>query len=81
MAELNKRDLTKQVEFLCNQKAKEFKSLGYDNIDGEKIWECVSSKYTDEQPHIHQIINDILTLKAANYMNWMMLKVYKDEEF
>lgn len=81
MTELNKRDLTRQIELLCKQKSEEFKAFGYDNIGGEQIWECVNSKYSDEQPHIHQIVSDILSLKAENYMNWMMLKVYKGEEF
>lgn len=80
MSGMNRHDLTKQVELLCNQKAEEFKALGYDNVDGEQIWECVSSQYLGEQPHIHQIVNDILILKATNYMNWMMIKVYKGEE-
>ncbi len=80
MAELGKRDLTKQIELLCNQKAEEFAVFGYKNIDGAQIWECVSSQYIDAQPPIHEIVNDILTLQAGNYMNWLMLKVYKGKK-
>lgn len=73
-------ELNKQIEGLCNNKAKEFEIMGYKNITGELIWECVNSTYKGELPRLHKIVNDILTLKATNYMNWMMVKVYKGSE-
>lgn len=80
MNELGRRELTKQIELLCNEKAFEFSAQGYKNINGELIWECVSSQYEGDQPNIHQIVNDILSLKAASYMNWLMVRVYKGED-
>jgi hypothetical protein len=80
MSGLNARDLTKQIELLCNEKAVEFSAQGYKNINGELIWECVSSQYEGMQPNIHQIVSDILSLKPAHYMNWLMVRVYKGED-
>ncbi|OEG00218.1 hypothetical protein BHF71_05895 [Vulcanibacillus modesticaldus] len=71
-------DISRQIEELCNSKAEEFALMGYEHITGKSIWECVSENYNEnELPPLHQIVNDILTLKVTTYMNWMMVKVYK----
>lgn len=72
--------LNKQIEELCVSKAEEFALIGYENVTGEEIWKCVSeiNKYVDENlPPIHQIVNDILTLKPTKFMNWLTLNAYK----
>lgn len=74
---MEENELSKQIEQLCNSKAEEFLLLGYKNISGKTIWECVSEKYSDPLPEIHKIVNDILTLKATSYMNWITMKMYK----
>lgn len=74
-------DLNKQIEDLCNSKAKEFALMGYDNIKGHTIWQCVSEKYDENNlPPLHKIVNDILTLKVTTFMNWMTLNAYKGIE-
>lgn len=64
------------IEELCHSKAKEFKLLGYD-VEGADVWKCVSSKYKKGTPPLHQIVNDILSLRINVYMNWAMMEVYK----
>ncbi|MBO8172618.1 MAG: hypothetical protein H0Z33_12115 [Bacillaceae bacterium] len=73
-------ELNRHIEYLCKSKAEEFAILGYDNITGKDIWECVSASYQDELPPLHQLVNDILSLKVNTYMNWMTMKVYRNEE-
>nr|WP_274362780.1 MULTISPECIES: post-transcriptional regulator [unclassified Paenibacillus] len=64
------------IEEVCNSKAEEFHMLGYDRVSGKDIWDCVSSKYK-ETPPIHKVVNDILSLKPTQFMNWMTLSVWK----
>ncbi len=73
-------ELNRQVEDLCHSKAKEFNLMGYKNITGELVWECVYERYNGELPRLHKIVNDILSLKVTTYMNWMMMKAYKGSE-
>ena len=72
--------LNRDIERLCISKAEEFHLLGYENVTGKEIWDCVSSKYTDgAYPPLHRLVNDILSLKPHQFMNWMTLKIYKRE--
>ena len=75
---LSEKQLNKIVEELCMSKADEFSMLGYENVTGKEIWECISDRYKKGMPLLHQVVNDILSLKATQYMNWMtMTVVYK----
>ena len=72
---ISEDDLNRVVEKLCISKAEEFELLGYENISGQDIWECVSDKYKKGLPALHEIVNDILSLKTTSYMNWMTMNV------
>jgi len=73
--------LNKQIEELCNSKAEEFAFMGYENMTGRDIWQCVSEKYQEDNlPALHQIVNDILTLKVTTFMNWLTLHAYKTSD-
>lgn len=75
---LTEEQLNKVVEELCISKAEEFTMLGYENVTGKDIWECISDRYKKGMPLLHQVVNDILSLKTTQYMNWMtMTVVYK----
>jgi len=65
--------LNETIEALCLSKAKEFHILGYDQVTGLDIWNCVSSKYK-ELPPMHKLVNDILSLRSTKFMNWLMIK-------
>ncbi|USG64094.1 post-transcriptional regulator [Brevibacillus ruminantium] len=66
-----------QVASLCESKAEEFGLLGYENVGPKDIWECVTSSYK-QMPPLHQMVNDILSLKPNKYMNYLMLQMYKN---
>jgi hypothetical protein len=70
-------DLKEQLWSLCQSKAYEFKMLGYEHVTAEEIWECVTSKYKKGVPRLHQVVNDILSLKVTKFMNWMTMKIYQ----
>ncbi|TCS96457.1 post-transcriptional regulator [Hazenella coriacea] len=76
---LREQELKKCIEDLCNSKAEEFRMYGYDNVTGEQVWACVSEKYHNGWPRLNRLVNDIMSLKANRFMNWLMLSVYKNE--
>ena len=75
LVELSEEALNRVVEDLCYSKAEEFSLLGYENVTGKEVWDCVSDKYKKGMPQLHQIVNDILSLKATQYMNWLTMNV------
>ncbi len=70
--------LNAMIEELCISKAKEFRQIGYEHVTGEDIWDCISEKYKKNgNPALHKVVNDILSLKSTQFMNWMTLSVYR----
>src|SRR5262249_22333692 len=79
---LSEYELNEVIESLCLSKVEEFIMLGYEHVSGKDIWDCVSDKYRKTGiPQLHQIVNDILSLKSTQFMNWMTLSVYKGAQF
>lgn len=75
-------DLNSVIEELCKSKAEEFQLIGYEHVTGEEVWQCVSEKYKKTgQPELHQLVNDILSLKAMGFMNFMTISAYKGTQF
>ncbi|MBO9609021.1 MAG: hypothetical protein J7639_23900 [Paenibacillaceae bacterium] len=74
--------LNATIENLCHSKASEFRMLGYEHVSGKDIWDCVSEKYDKTGiPGLHRIVNDILSLKSTQFMNWMTMRAYKGGSF
>ncbi|WP_230199091.1 post-transcriptional regulator [Risungbinella massiliensis] len=71
------QELFNSVERLCEVKAEEFRMCGYENVTSEQIWACVSESYRRGLPRVNRLVNDIMSLKANNFMNWLMVSVYK----
>ncbi len=75
-------ELSELIESLCESKAEEFRMIGYEHVSGKEIWQCVSDKYIKTgQPALHQIVNDILSLKVTQFMNFMTLSAYRGTHF
>ncbi|MEF2243315.1 post-transcriptional regulator [Paenibacillus sp. IITD108] len=75
-------ELDEMIEELCSSKAEEFRLIGYDNITAEEIWQCVSAPYAKKgRPALHQIVNDILSLKITQFMNFMTMSAFKGTLF
>ncbi|MGE5702711.1 MAG: post-transcriptional regulator [Clostridia bacterium] len=67
------------VSEICLSKAEEFSLMGYDSIGPEDVWKCVAGQYK-QVPPLHQLVNDILSLKITKYMNWVMISMYKNPD-
>lgn len=75
-------ELSVIIEELCNSKAEEFRMIGYEHVEGKEIWDCVSAKYAKTgQPELHQLVNDILSLKVTQFMNFMTISAFKGNPF
>ncbi|GAB6990922.1 post-transcriptional regulator [Paenibacillus pini] len=79
---LNAAELEGAIESMCQSKAEEFRLVGYEHVTSKDIWECVSSKYEKSGvPPLHQLVNDILSLKVLSFMNYMTISAYKGSIF
>ena len=65
-------------EMLCRSKAEELRLVGYEYVTSKDVWNCVSHKYEKQGiPPLHQLVNDILSLKATSFMNFMTVSAYR----
>lgn len=77
--EMTGEELTEAVIELCRVKAEELRYLGYRQTTWEDVWQCVNSKYAGSQePPLHRIVNDILTLRADGLMNYLTIAALKE---
>jgi len=79
---MTEEELNAAIEELCESKAEEFRMLGYEGVTGRDIWECVSEHYHKTgQPPLHRVVNDILSLKVTQFMNYVTLGAYHGTHF
>lgn len=77
--EMTGEELTEAVIGLCRVKAEELRYLGYKQTTWEEVWKCVNAKYVGRQdPPLHRIVNDILTLRADRLMNYLTIAALKE---
>lgn len=77
---LDQTELNEMIERLCESKAEEFRLIGYEHVSGKDIWECVSDSYHKKGiPPLHQVVNDILSLKVTQFMNYITLNMYRGD--
>jgi hypothetical protein len=75
-------EFDEMVQTLCESKAAEFRLIGYEHVEAEEVWSCVSSKYSKTGvPALHAVVNDILSLKVTTFMNQMTLNAYRGSRF
>lgn len=79
VGELSEHEMNSMIEEICNSKAEEFHMLGYDSVTGRDIWDCVSAKYK-ETPPLHRVVNNILSLRTTDFMNWMTMSAWKQSD-
>ncbi|MCR8644107.1 post-transcriptional regulator [Paenibacillus sp. N1-5-1-14] len=76
--ELTESELSEMIQDMCKSKAEEICIIGYIGVTDKDIWDCVSEKYRKSgTPQLHQMVNDILSLKPTQFMNWMTMQMYK----
>jgi hypothetical protein len=79
--ELSESQMNEMIEELCLSKAEEFHLIGYGQVSGADIWECVNDKYHKKgMPALYEVVNDILSLKVTQFMNFITLSMYRGEK-
>ena len=77
-AVMNEDELEATIEMLCRSKASELRLIGYERVTSRDVWKCVSHNYADiKLPQLHQLVNDILSLHATEFMNYMTVSAYR----
>jgi hypothetical protein len=80
MSEMTEIEMNETIEQLCHSKAEEFHLIGYEHVTGVDVWECVSDKYHKKgTPPLYELVNDILSLKVTQFMNFITLSMYRGE--
>lgn len=79
---IEQMDTTEHMEAIglcCESKAEELRLIGYRHVTGKEVWECVSSKYVKEggEPALYRVVNDILSCRATQFMNFMTISAYR----
>jgi hypothetical protein len=77
----SKQDVKDLLAACCETKVNEFRLLGYEYVTDVDIWDCVIDRYRKkDKPKVHQIVNDIMSLRSTAFMNWMTLSIYRTIE-
>jgi hypothetical protein len=63
---------------VLDSKVSEFHQLGYTKATGNEVWNCAiyQLRKRKEFIHRHAFVNIILTIRANEYMNWIMIDNY-----
>lgn len=64
------------VDIALAMKVEELHYFGYDRATKDDVWECLINytwKKVKEEQHMYQLINDVLSLSATDYMNYLTL--------
>lgn len=73
-----------QVKPAVISKIEEFVLLGYDRVSEEEIWKYLTMKKwkrNSEGKMLHQVVNDILTLRICEFMNFATVEAYKSPDW
>ncbi|WP_458121475.1 post-transcriptional regulator [Paenibacillus sp. Z6-24] len=81
MEELSNAELTELIDSLCQSKIEEFGMLGYEQLTSDELWDCLNNKYEKQgMPRLHELVNDILSMKPNQLMHYLTMSSYKKME-
>lgn len=69
-----------QVKPVLNSKIEEFHILGYDTIKEDDLWVFLTKKKwkkPSEEIRISELVQEILNVKVADYMNYATIEAFK----
>ncbi|WP_242224368.1 post-transcriptional regulator [Bacillus cereus group sp. BfR-BA-01380] len=69
-----------QLQIVLDSKVEEFQMLGYDRVTLEDVWKCLKDrkwKRVGANVRLHELVNDVLTLTANDYMTYLTMKAYQ----
>ncbi|MBM7701399.1 post-transcriptional regulator [Metabacillus iocasae] len=69
-----------KVQPAITSKIEEFHMLGYKEINENELWNYLQQKKwkkLKEEPPLYQIVNDILSVKIMDVMNYVTIESYR----
>ncbi|MFO1443060.1 post-transcriptional regulator [Bacillus sp. Bva_UNVM-123] len=76
--------LRKDVQVVLQSKLEEFSLLGYGQVSEQEIWNFLIRKKwrkLSEPKLIHEIVEDILSVKVGEFFNFATVEAIKEAEF
>lgn len=72
-----------QVQPAIKSKIAELKYLGYRQATEEQLWSCLQQKRwrKNEPLRLYQVVSDILTLSAHEFMSYLTRENYRNEDW
>ncbi|MEH7082139.1 post-transcriptional regulator [Neobacillus drentensis] len=73
-----------QVQPAVASKLLEFQLLGLDSVSEQELWDFLIKKKwkkIKEDMKLYEIIQEILSVKASDYLNFATIEAYKASEF
>lgn len=73
-----------KVQPVIQSKVDELHLLGYDRVTENEVWECMIKKVwkkQHEEKKLYEVVNDILTLSANDYMNYLSMQALTATDF
>jgi hypothetical protein len=73
-----------QVQPAIVSKLSEFRLLGVDSVAEKELWDFLIKKKwkkKNEEMKLHEIIQEILSVKVSDYISFATIEAYKTTEF
>lgn len=73
-----------QVAPALTSKLDEFLLLGYDSVSEDGLWEFLMKKKwkkVKKEIRIYEIIDDILSIKVSDFINFTTIETFKNNDF
>ncbi|MDR4948712.1 post-transcriptional regulator [Neobacillus cucumis] len=73
-----------QVQPVLKSKLEEFRLLGVDSVTEQGLWEYLIKKKWKKVKHemrLYEMIQEILSVKVSDYLNYVTIESYKTSEF
>ncbi|MBT2656797.1 MULTISPECIES: post-transcriptional regulator [Bacillaceae] len=77
-------DFRTQVQPALKSKLEEFRLLGVDSVREQGLWEFLVKKKWKKVKHemkLYEMIQDILSVRVSDYLNYVTIESYKTSEF
>ncbi|WP_078545405.1 post-transcriptional regulator [Litchfieldia alkalitelluris] len=72
------------VKPALKSKIEEFKLYGYDSVKEDELWNFLCKKKWKrdrDEKRLYQVVEDILSVKVGEYMNYATVEAFKSPDF
>lgn len=76
-------DWREDMQIVLESKVDELHILGYEQATVDLVWDCIVSQWKKKKSEVrlHEMVNAILSLKPAQYMNYLTMENYNTSEW